>query len=143
MSEDKPTNRQVSQTSGRRSTRVAVDIPVVIFGQSPEGKVFREQTKTIRVNAHGGLVNLATDVDPRMPVIVVNSKTENQIHCRVAYRAKNGKNQIELGFEFTTPSPKFWGINFPPEDWKPEERKQHTRILSPTAPPLAEKQKKR
>jgi hypothetical protein len=30
-------------------------------------------------------------------------------------------NVRAVGVEFLKPSPKFWGIDFPPADWKPFE----------------------
>jgi len=134
MSEDEFAKRQKSQPNGRRTSRVTIDISLVMFGQGSDGKVFREQTKTVRVNAHGGVVNLETDVDPQKPVIVLNESTKAEVHCRIANRAETAKGQIEVGFEFVTPSPKFWGINFPPEDWNPAERKKY-------APPLSRKKR--
>jgi hypothetical protein len=120
---------------------VTIDISVVMFVQTPDGKVFREQTKTIRVNAHGGLVNLKTDIDSRKTVIVVNEINGAEARCRIAYRAETTKGHIEIGFEFATPSPKFWGISFPPEDWNPAERKQHVRIPNRGVPPLSGRKK--
>jgi hypothetical protein len=128
MSEDTSTKHQASYPVARRSTRVTIDISVIMFGQTCDGKVFREPTKTIRVNAHGGVVYLKADVDLQKPAILINETTSAQAHCRIANRAENAKGQIEVGFEFATPSPKFWGINFPPEDWNPAERKQHVRV---------------
>jgi len=111
-------------SSKRRSQRVVIDIPVTVFGQSPNGKIITESTKTVTVNAHGALVNLTTDIDSQKSALLVHIKTGTEVQCRVAYRKEIRKGQFEIGFEFGSPNPKFWGINFPPEDWNPSDRKR-------------------
>ena len=40
------------------------------------------------------------------------------------HRAKKRPERREIGLEFSEPSPLFWRIAFPPEDWDPSERKR-------------------
>lgn len=125
----------------RRSLRVVIDVPISVFGQNAAGKIFEEKTRTITVSDHGGLIFLKADVDPERPTLLVNPKTGAEIQCRIAHRKEVEKGLFQIGVEFATPLPRFWGVNFPPEDWNPSERKQHTvsRIPSPT---LSEGKKK-
>jgi hypothetical protein len=124
----------VNQSDKRRSMRVFIDIPVSVFGQTLEGKIFEEQTSTATVNAHGALVFLKTDINPQKPAFLKNSKTQMEIQCRIAYRKEIKTGRFEIGLEFTSPLPKFWGINFPPEDWDPSERKKPTSPQRPISP---------
>jgi len=108
----------------RRSSRVTIDIPITVFGQNSDGKMFHEQVKTITVSAHGALVHLGSNIDSRRPVLLVNPKTQMEVQCRAAYRKEVAGRGAEIGLEFVSPLPKFWGIHFPPDDWNPAERKQ-------------------
>jgi hypothetical protein len=47
-----------------------------------------------------------------------------EVQCRVVYRKELEKGRFEVALEFSKPFPRFWGINFPPEDWNPAERKK-------------------
>jgi hypothetical protein len=117
--------------SNRRSTRVAIDFPVTLFGQDSKGKICAEKTKTATVNAHGALVMLETDIDPQKPALMVNIKTGAEVQCRVVFRKEIAKGQLEVALEFANPFPRFWGMNFPPDDWKPADRK---KTFSPQRP---------
>jgi len=120
--------------SNRRSSRVMIDIPVTVFGRSPDGKILTENATTLTVNAHGGLVSLKTDIDVQEPALLVHTKVGTEIRCRVAFRKKIDKERFEIGFEFIEPNPTFWGINFPPEDWNPADRKRAEPLSKPNDP---------
>jgi hypothetical protein len=122
---------QARQFSNRRSIRVVMDFPVTVFGQNLDGKIFEEKTKTVTVNAHGALVVLKTDIDPQVSAIMGNTKTRTEVQCRIVYRKEIAKDQFEIGLEFASPHPKFWPMNFPPEDWNPSERKKATSSRRP------------
>lgn len=115
----------------RRSSRVVIDIPVTLFAQSPQHRMFEEQTKTLTVSAHGALIFLQTELDPQKPVLITNQMTGSEAQCRVAHRKEIRSGGIELGLEFAQPLPKFWGIHFPPEDWNSAERKIPTSSRRP------------
>jgi hypothetical protein len=124
------------QAKKRRSSRVAISIEVTVFAQSPDHRVFGEITKTASVSAHGALITMKTDVDPQKPVLMVNKKTGAESQCHVSHRKEIEDNQLEIGLEFVTPLPKFWGINFPPEDWDPADRKRPGSTNRPFSPLL-------
>jgi hypothetical protein len=121
--------------SSRRSQRVVDDFPVALFGQTQDGKTFAESTNTPTVSAHDALVLLKEDVNTQSPARLGNPNTQIEVQCRVVHRKKIAKDQYEIGLEFATSVPGFWGINFPPEDWNPAERKKATspsKLDSPT-----------
>jgi len=109
--------------SSRRSQRVVITCPVTLFGQSMDGRIFSEETNTQTVSPHGALVFLKKDVNTQKPALLGNPKTKMEVQCRVVHRKEIEKDKYEIGLEFSCPVPKFWGINFPPEDWNPAERK--------------------
>ena len=128
--DDHPNPAQSSGAIKRRSSRVTIDIPVEVYGQGSDGKLFHEETRTQVVNAHGALVLLKTEVRVKQVLLVINKKTRRETQCRVAYRKELQKGRAEVGMEFLDPSPGFWGVGFPPEDWNRAERK---RAFSPPA----------
>jgi hypothetical protein len=108
----------------RRSSRVSIDMPVEVFGQSVNGKVFREETRTTTVNAHGALLMLGSVVQIKPSVLLINKTTRIEVQCRVVSLKETEKGKVELGVEFVIPQPRFWGIAFPPEDWNNADRKK-------------------
>jgi len=105
----------------RRSERVFLQIGIFVQGVSAEGHAFREKTRTLAVNAHGALIHLAEDVRPNEQVTLTNAFTSEQQACRVVYAKPMTGNVRAVGIEFLKPAAKFWGIDFPPADWKPFE----------------------
>jgi hypothetical protein len=118
----------------RRSTRVVIEIAVTVFAQDLNGKIFEEKANTVTVSNHGACVVLSADIDPQKPALLVNEKTKAEIQCRVAHRQDIGNGKREVGFEFSEPLPRVWGIGFPPENWDPAERKKPvwTQKANPT-----------
>lgn len=109
---------------GRRSSRVTISIPVTVYGKGSDGKVFFEETSTQIVNAHGGLLLLNTLISRNQIVILVNRKKGSEVNCRVVFLKSIGPSQHEVGLEFDSPQPRFWGITFPPPDWNNADRKR-------------------
>lgn len=107
---------------------MAIDMPVEIFGQSANGKVFREETRTLVVNAHGALLVMTPVPEIKPSILLVNKKTRSEVQCRVIFQKETEKGKAELSVEFVNPQPRFWGIAFPPEDWNNADRKKPPSI---------------
>jgi hypothetical protein len=105
----------------RRSERVFLQVAIFVQGLSPDGRAFREKTKTLAVNAHGALIHFAQDIRAGDTVTLTHGVTEEQQACRVVYAKPSSGNIRAVGLEFLKPAPKFWQIAFPPSDWKPFE----------------------
>jgi hypothetical protein len=105
---------------------VHLAIPVFIYGNRDSGAPFKEITQTLAVNASGCLVELAAPVSKDQSLLLTNMKSNEEMACTVVTLGKilNGKAQV--GLSFSQPSPRFWGLAFPPEDWDPAERKLPT-----------------
>jgi hypothetical protein len=116
-------------TRKRRSKRIHIAMPVIVRATDGE-RPLEEATKTLRVNAHGCLLFLDTDVQMGRQVFLVNPATREEIACTVNFLGKKDGEPTEVGLEFVQPAPFFWRIHFPPEDWNPEDRK----LPSPTRP---------
>lgn len=109
----------IPQKSSRRSQRILLNIAVIVQGVRGNGKAFSERTHTLVVNAHGALIRLLEPVERNQEVVITNIKTNEERTCRVAGVLSGQSGEPEVGIEFSEPSPRFWRIAFPPEDWSP------------------------
>jgi hypothetical protein len=78
------------------------------------------------VNARGGLISLARSVAKGQKCLLVNKITGKKIPCTVANvrKSDDGNDQWDVGISFDEPSPRYWGLSFPPEDWNIAESKR-------------------
>ena len=120
-----PKSRRSSelQAERRRTQRVQIAMPVLVRGTIGQ-KAFEEETHTVSINAHGCMLRLAAQVTRSQQVHIVNPKTAEELPCKVTFLGQRDAEKTEVGIEFTEPSPLFWRIAFPPEDWDPSERKR-------------------
>lgn len=96
----------------RRSARVFTRITVRARGVNSEGRRFRESSKTIVVNAHGGLMYLNETVELGAELQLTNLVTEEEQDCRVVYLGDSSEKGQRIGVEFLSPAPRFWGVEF-------------------------------
>lgn len=113
----KEKNAFITDPGRRRSMRVLLSVPIVVSGKGAENKPFTEETRTLVVNAHGALIALATRVVPNQEITVANKATNKSLECRVVHVGNAQGGKMQLGIEFVKPSPTFWQIDFPPDDW--------------------------
>lgn len=106
-----------SPQNRRRSERVVLHVPIVVVADGPGGDEIREETHTLVVNAHGGLVKLDMEVVAGQPIVLINPKTGAEENCRVIRVDHPPGGHTAVAFEFDVPSPQFWPIVFPPSDW--------------------------
>jgi hypothetical protein len=107
----------------RRSQRVNITMRILVRGKAA-GQNFEEETLTTSVNAHGGMIRLVAKVTRSQQISLINPKTTEEMPCRVMFVGQKENGKTEVGIEFVEPSPLFWRIAFPPEDWDPSERKR-------------------
>jgi PilZ domain len=111
VSPENPINR-------RRSERVMLQVSVIVKTKTRQGQNAEEETHTMVVNAHGGLMRLKMELQTGQPIVLINAKTKMEQSCRVV-RVENpsGGGNFAVAFEFDRPAPHFWPITFPPADW--------------------------
>jgi hypothetical protein len=102
----------------RRSQRVILRLAITVSGDPSNGS-FREETKTMVVNAHGALIMLAAKVSQQQILQIKCPSHSEEQTCRVIYVGPITEGRAQVGIEFTKPAPYFWHIAFPPEDWAP------------------------
>ncbi len=105
------------EPSRRRSMRVLLSVQIRVMGKTAANEDFEELTRTLVVNAHGALISLEAPVAPNQSVTVANKATNQSRECRVVHVGSQSAGKIQVGIEFTKPSPSFWQIDFPPDDW--------------------------
>jgi hypothetical protein len=94
-----------------------LQVPVVVQARTRDGKEVREETQTVAVNAHGGLLTLRMEVKAGQPIVLVNERSKMQQGCRVVRVETSAAGYSAVAFEFDQPAPQFWPIVFPPADW--------------------------
>jgi len=115
-----------SASQQRRSSRVFTRLPVHASGKDSDGRKFREACQTIVVNAHGGLIYLNAPVELGAHVTLSNPSTEEDQDCRVVYLGDSCEKGQRVGLEFLSPSPRFWGVEFAPQDWPARPLHNHS-----------------
>lgn len=108
---------EVSASSQRRSSRVFTRISVQAKGHAVDGRKFRENSQTIVINAHGGLLYLQESLEVGADLVLVNPITDEEEQCRVVYVGDTSDKGTRVGVEFLTPNPQFWGVAFTQHDW--------------------------
>ena len=122
----KPVNPDQKLT--RLSSRVTISIPVEIVVKGSTNKVSVEDSKTLVVNARGCRILLQRPIAIDSTILLIHKLTHEQVNCRVAMCRKQPKTDYyEIGISFEKPFPRFWRINFPPDDWDPSTRKRVVR----------------
>ena len=116
------------ESSRRRSQRVILSLPVTVRSEGGSRDAsFEEATQTLVVNAHGALIAIAGKVGKGQTLRLTNATTHEERLCHVMYVGPESGGKSQIGVEFDKPSPDFWRIAFPPEDWKAPEQERATR----------------
>jgi hypothetical protein len=103
----------------RRSQRIDLHVPVLVYRRPRDGPQFYETTHTLVVSAHGALIPLTDLVARRQLLFVQNTNTGEQEECRVVYVTAEPPGPSKVAVEFTKPVPRFWRVAYPPADWTP------------------------
>jgi hypothetical protein len=125
----------------RRSQRILLSVPIFVSGERANGAPFAEHTKTQVVNAHGALILLREQVLVGQKIRIKNLATAEELLCTVIDIDPGDSSVPEVGLEFSEPCPRFWHVNFPPEDWSPRnpEAKRVSYLPAPATPQSAKK----
>ena len=119
----------------RRSQRVMLSVRILVAGGHADGGRFSEEAVTSVVNAHGALILLAEKVTLGQLLTVHNVKSGAELQAEVVAVGAPQDAKFEVGMEFLEPSPRFWRIAFPPEDWTRRSPEAKHRTAAPTPMP--------
>jgi hypothetical protein len=101
----------------RRSTRVLLKVAVHISGTLPDGNIFQEEAWSLFVSAHGALLSVSIALPVGMELTLTHKPTRKSVKCKSVFLGKPQGDKAQVGIEFLRPSPMFWQIDFPAEDW--------------------------
>ena len=92
----------------RRTPRKHIPVPLFVYGHTPEGHPFYEETFTISINVHGGSMRVETSVPLGQRLLVTNQKNECALPCIVVFVGPRLGGGIDVAFSFTAAMPYFW-----------------------------------
>jgi len=102
----------------RRSQRVILSVGVMVRTENAaKDDSFVEETRTLVVNMHGALIPLSGKVVQGQTLVLTNRGSKEEQKCRVVNLSTTSGGESQVAVEFLNPSPDFWHIAFPPEDW--------------------------
>ena len=116
-------NREIGLLPGderRRSQRVIIRVPVTVLA-TENGQPVKISAHTVAVNIHGAMLVCPRSLDADTNLEVVNGRTDEKIGSRVTRSPRESSEGYLIPVEFTSPSPNFWQISFPPTNWKAPE----------------------
>jgi hypothetical protein len=116
-------NREIGLLPGderRRSQRVIIRVPVTLLA-TENGQPVKISAHTVAVNIHGAMLVCPRSLDADTNLEVVNGRTDEKIGSRVTRSPRESSEGYLIPVEFTSPSPNFWQISFPPTNWKAPE----------------------
>jgi hypothetical protein len=116
-------DRGTSQLPGeerRRSQRVIIRVPLSLE-MNLRGEKVTVVANTVAVNVHGAMVVCARTFDAETKIEILNERTRERASARVTRTPRESAEGFLIPLEFTSPSPSFWQISFPPSNWKPTD----------------------
>jgi len=87
------------------------DYPVLVYGRREDEEPFQEETNVRVLNLRGGLITLATRVEPGQHLILINLATEEDQRCRVAFVGEQHLDRSMIGIQFGRFAQEFWHID--------------------------------
>jgi hypothetical protein len=117
--EQKPT-RPLLREERRRTQRVLLRTRVQIH-VALEGKLTTIDAITLSVNPQGALVVMKQNLPVETRLVLEHQSTKVRVPCRVPRLGREMPEGIHIPIEFDAPAPDFWGIVFPPVDWRADE----------------------
>jgi TonB family protein len=108
-----------------RADAVSLDVPVrvhgsrlseVAMGLTPQTEPFEEETSTMIVFPHGGVLRMAIAVSVGQMLVITNQKTKQDAICRVVKVRAYSHTQAYVEVEFTHRQFGYWGVHFSSED---------------------------
>ena len=104
----------------RRSCRVALAVPVRVFGVDYRGKDFTEDALTIVVNLHGAKIRLNRQLIPDSEIRLVTTNGQDSVF-RVVSQVQSPELRFTYwGIENLDPDKNIWGVDIP--EMRPDDQ---------------------
>ena len=111
----------------RRTPRRHIPIPLFVYGHTPEGHPFYEETFTNAVNVHGGSMRMEASVQLGQRLLVTNPQNDWALPCIIVFVGARLGGGLDVAFSFTAAMPRFWRdprtgrVRAPEMGWHAEE----------------------
>jgi hypothetical protein len=112
--------RPVAVEERRRSQRVLLRTRAKIH-VALAGKLTTIDAITLSVNPQGALVVMSQNLPVESRLVLEHGNTKERVACKVARAAREMPEGFHVPLEFDSPAPAFWGIAFPPMDWRADD----------------------
>ena len=104
----------MSGYQSRRSCRLALSVPVRVFGTDFRGRDFAEEAVTVVVNLHGAKIRMSHQLLPDAEIRLVSGTTGHDAVFRVVSKVECSELSFTYwGVESLEPPTNIWGIEFP------------------------------
>ncbi|MGO8786929.1 MAG: hypothetical protein ACLQVL_06035 [Terriglobia bacterium] len=104
----------MAQFKTRRSCRVALSVPIRVFGVDYRGVDFTEEASTIIVNVHGAKIRMSHQLLPDAEIRVISHPTGEDAVFRVVSKLQSPELEYTYwGVENLEPARNFWGADIP------------------------------
>lgn len=126
-----------------RADALSLEVPVKVHGSrvsdaargaAPHTEPFEEETGTMIVFPHGGVLRMSTAVTAGQMLVVTNLKTRQDAICRVVKVRTFSNMQGYVEVEFTHQQPGYWGVHFPSEGPARPAMIETAPVISAAAP---------
>src|SRR5262249_44708081 len=94
-------------TNRRTTNRIAAHLPLFIYGSLLGGDPFYEEAFTISINETGGLLWMASSVQPGQRIMVTNQANDQTQECVVLSVVAQPEGSY-VAFRFSAATPQFW-----------------------------------
>ncbi|HUK32070.1 MAG TPA: hypothetical protein VLV89_13215 [Candidatus Acidoferrum sp.] len=99
-----------SEFDRRRTQRIALQVPVFVYGHGRRQEPFHEETTSLVVNSHGALLPLSNRVRLGQELLLTNPATQSEQPCRVVFLASKRSRRNKVGVAFAGEAPSFWAL---------------------------------
>jgi hypothetical protein len=86
------------------------DYPALVYGRGEDEEPFQEETTVRVLNLRGGLITLATRVEPGQHLVLMKLATDEDQGCRVAFVGEQHLGRNIIGIRFCHFAQEFWYI---------------------------------
>ena len=102
----------------RRTSRIPHQTRVVLSGRDADGFDFAQETETLMVSKHGASLRTSYHLALGQEVSIRTKEKDRVGQFQVVWVGEPGTpDEGKIGVEWVD-ARRFWGVEFPPEDWK-------------------------
>jgi hypothetical protein len=115
----KQSKTEAEGATRRRSTRLAIAIPITINGKDSAGHAFKENSRTAVINKHGAKILTFHQLTIGAELSIENRALGRTAKATVVWQGDRPapKDPMEVGIQLLH-AENIWGIEFAPDDWR-------------------------